>query len=118
MTQYLLSVWNTHRDSETGTYESPEEMRAAFERVGQFNERLAAEGGLIFACGLEDPSTAMVVDGRGDELTSRRGVLAEGAALGGFWIVETSSPEQALALGAEASAACGQVVEVRPLAGE
>lgn len=115
MTQYLLSVWGTHTDSETGPYADQDEMAAASERVAAYNQRLTDEGVLVYAAGLESPETAVVVDGTKSEASQTSGTAISGQTLGGFWVVETSNPERALALGAEASAACGVPVEVRPM---
>ena len=37
--------------------------------------------------------------------------------MGGFWVVEATDDEEAVALATEAQAACGNVIEVRPLQG-
>ncbi len=118
MAQYLLSVWGTHSDSPTGPYDSEEEMFEAFARVAAFNEQLSDEGRLVFVGGLTPPESAICVDGRGDQPVVRHGLLGQAPAMGGLWIVEADTDAEAEDLGARASAACGNEVEVRALQGE
>ena len=56
--QYLVSVIDHRTNSGTA-----EEAIA----IDAFNDRLRAGGHWVFAAGLADPSTATVIDGRGDE---------------------------------------------------
>lgn len=45
MAQYLLSVWDTHREgSELGPYADEAEMQAAFEATDKFNQEIQASG--------------------------------------------------------------------------
>lgn len=117
MAQYLLSVWGTHTDSPTGPYETADEMQQAFQRVAAFNEELESDGRLVYVGGLMPPESALVVDGRGDQPVVRHGLLGAEPAMGGLWIVEAQTDAEAEELGARASAACGNEVEVRPLQG-
>jgi hypothetical protein len=115
MKQYMLSVHHTEGDAEP----TEEEMQAAFRDVDAFNERLQSEGSWVFACGLEGPSTATVVDGTGSQMVTTDGPFAEAKEhLGGFWVVKTADLDAALALAAAGSKACQAPVEVRPLQGE
>ncbi|MGN6791174.1 MAG: YciI family protein, partial [Streptosporangiaceae bacterium] len=56
--QYLVSVIDDTAGSGT-----PDEMAA----IDVFNDRLQAQGHWVFAGGLAAPSTATVIDNRGDE---------------------------------------------------
>ena len=56
--QYLVSVIYDTADLAT-----PEEMTA----IDAFNDRLMAEGHWVFAAGLAAPSSATVIDNRGEE---------------------------------------------------
>ncbi len=56
--QYLVSVIDNNSGSAT-----PAEMAA----IDAFNDRLRAEGHWVFAGGLTAPSTATVIDNRGEE---------------------------------------------------
>ena len=117
MTQYLLSVWGTHSETGTGPYAGEGAMRAAFEQVAAFNEGLVASGRMIFACGLEAPETAFVAYAGEQGVDLRPGILGQPPALGGFWVVEAPDLAAAQQLAGEASAACGNAVEMRPLSG-
>ena len=47
--------------------------------------------------------------------TSTGGPFCEAKEImGGFWVVEATDDEEAVALATEAQAACGNVIEVRP----
>jgi len=105
--QYLVSVIDDRTNSGT-----PEEMVA----IGEFNDRLRAEGHWVFAAGLADPRTATVIDGRGEQPVFTDGPFLESKEhLAGFWIIEAPDLDAALALMAEGSRACNRRVEVRSI---
>ena len=116
MTQYLLSVPDGRTDDNPlGPYANEEEMQAAFEATGKFNDELQARGKWVFAGGLHEPSSATVVDARGDDVVTTDGPFTESKEhIGGFWVVEADDLDEALALAAEGSRACRNPVEVRP----
>lgn len=69
----------------------------------------------MFADGLEQATTATVVDGRGEQPVVTDGPYLEAKEhLGGFWIIEAPDLDVALRLAAEGSKACRGKVEVRP----
>jgi hypothetical protein len=104
--QYLVSVIHDAPDLATS-----DEMAA----IDVFNERLVAEGYWVFAGGLAAPSTATVIDNRGEEAVFTDGPFVESKEyLAGFWIMEASDLDVALRLAAEGSKACNRKVEVRP----
>ncbi len=104
--QYLVSVIDDRTNSGT-----PEEMVA----VRAFNKRLQADGHWVFAGGLADPSTATVIDGRGDEPIFTDGPFVESKEhIAGFWIIDAPDLDAALELMAAGSKACNRRVEVRP----
>jgi hypothetical protein len=108
--QYLVSVI----DDKTGSA-TPSEMAA----ITAFNDRLRAEGHWVFAGGLASPSTATVIDNRGEEALFTDGPFLESKEyLGGFWIIEASDLDAALELAAAGSKHCNRKVEVRPFLGE
>lgn len=83
--------------------------------IDVFNERLQAEGHWVFAGGLGAPSTATVIDNRGDEALFTDGPFVESKEyLAGFWIIDAPDLDVALKLAAEGSKACNRKVEVRP----
>ena len=104
--QYLVSVITDSADLAT-----PEEMAA----IDVFNDRLVAEGHWVFAGGLAAPSSATVIDNRGEEVMFTDGPFLESKEyLAGFWIIEAADLDVALKLAAEGSKACNRKLEVRP----
>ena len=104
--QYLVSVI----DDGTGP-DTPAEEAA----IDVFNERLQAEGHWVFAGGLAAPSSATVIDNRGEEAMFIDGPFLESKEyLAGFWIIEVADLDVALRLAAEGSKACNRKIEVRP----
>ena len=104
--QYLVSVID-----DTAGLATPDEMAA----IDGFNERLQAEGHWVFAGGLEGPTSATVIDNRGEEAMFSDGPFVESKEyLAGFWILEAADRDVALKLAAEGSKACNRKVEVRP----
>ena len=104
--QYLVSVIYDKADLAT-----PDEDAA----IDAFNDRLVAEGHWVFAGGLAAPSTATVIDNRGEEAMFTDGPFLESKEyLAGFWIIQAPDLDVALKLAAEGSKACNRKVEVRP----
>lgn len=104
--RYLVSVIA----DETGLA-TPDEQAA----INVFDDRLKAEGHWVFAGGLGAPSTATVIDNRGEEAMVTDGPFLESKEyLAGFWIMEAPDLDVALKLAAEGSKACNRKVEVRP----
>ena len=104
--QYLFSVIHDRAD-----LADPDEMTA----IDAFNDRLQADGHWVFAAGLGSPSTATVIDNRGDETVITDGPFVESKEyLAGFWLMEARDLDVALKLAAEGSKACNRKVEVRP----
>ena len=107
--QYLVSVINDSADLAT-----PDEMAA----IDVFNDRLQAEGHWVFAGGLGLPTSATVIDNRGEEAMFTDGPFLESKEyLAGFWIMEAADLDVALKLAAEGSKSCNRKVEVRPFLG-
>jgi hypothetical protein len=106
---YLVSVID-----DTAGLATPDEMAA----INAFNDRLKAEGHWVFAGGLAAPSTATVIDNRGEEALFTDGPFLESKEhLAGFWIIEAADLDVALKLAAEGSKACNRKVELRPFLG-
>jgi len=104
--QYLVSVIDDKPSSTT-----PAEQAA----IDAFNDRLQQEGHWVFAAGLASPSSATVIDNRGEEAIFTDGPFLESKEyLAGFWIMEAADLDVALKLAAEGSKACNRKVEVRP----
>ena len=104
--QYLVSVID-----DTAGLATADEMAA----IDAFNDRLNAEGQWVFAGGLATPSSATVIDNRGEEAMFSDGPFLESKEyLAGFWIIEAADLDVARGLAAEASKACNRKIEVRP----
>jgi hypothetical protein len=104
--QYLVSVINN-----SDALATPDEMAA----IDVFNDRLVAEGHWVFAGGLSGPSSATVIDNRGEQPIFTDGPFVESKEyLVGFWVMEAPDLDVALKLAAEGSNACNRKVEVRP----
>ena len=115
MTQYLLSVHGPAERNEFGEYGSKEEMEKAFAATGAFNDQLKADGYWLFAGGLQQATTATVIDNRGKAPVVTDGPFVESKEyLAGFWIIEAPDLDVALQLATEGSKACNRKVEVRP----
>jgi hypothetical protein len=114
MTQYLMSVIHNPDDAEDPTNFTEDEMQASFASVGAFNERMQAAGVWVFAGGLHPIDLSTTVDNRGATPIVTDGPFSESKEyLGGFWIIEASDLDAALAWAADGSRACGCKVEVR-----
>ena len=116
--QFLISVID-----DPASLATPDEMAAVSNpepesrTLDAFNDRLVAEGYWVFAGGLAAPSTATVIDNRGDKALFTDGPYVESKEyLGGLWIIEAADLDVALKLAAEGSKACNRKVEVRPFA--
>ena len=104
--QYLVSVID-----DTAGRATPDEDAA----IDVFNARLQAEGHWVFAGGLAGPSSATVIDNRGEEAMFTDGPFVESKEyLIGFWIIEAADLDVALKLAAAGSKACNRKIEVRP----
>lgn len=117
MARYLLSVIGRQDNPDFGGYGSAEEMHKAMSAIGAFNDRIAADGVLVFVDGLADPQTATVVDGRGSDPILTDGPFIESKeGLNGLWIIDVPDLDAALKIATEASHVCRELVEVRPFA--
>jgi len=104
--QYLVSVIH-----DSPSLATPDEDAA----IDVFNDRLMAEGHWVFAGGLAAPSSATVIDNRGEEPMVTDGPFLESKEfIVGFWVMEAPDLDVALRLAAQGSKACNRKVEVRP----
>ena len=107
--RFLLSVIDSA--SRTGT---SDEMAA----IDIFNEKLKKNGHWIFACGVDSPTSAKLIDNREDAGLTHEGSYVDSDEFqSGFWIINAASHGEAIALGHEGSKACNRKVEVRLLLG-
>jgi hypothetical protein len=102
---YLISVIASGTELASDT-----EMAA----IDAFNEKLQAEGYWVYANGWADPSSAKVIDARGNSPIVTDGpFVASKEFLAGFWIVDAPDVDVALALAKEGSKACNRKTELR-----
>jgi len=102
MTHYLLAV---HHAGD-GPDLSAEEMRQSFADVGAFNAEVMDAGAFVFAGGLLPVESATVVRQAGDEILVTDGPYVETKEhLGGFWVIEASDLDAALAWARRATVA-------------
>jgi hypothetical protein len=115
VTQYLLSVHMVEGEPEPPA----ESIQQAYRQVDEFNKELQDSGVWVFAGGLHPSSSATVVRNENGKVITTDGPFAETKEqLGGFWVIQASDLDAALALAAKASAACMAPVEVRPFQDE
>ncbi|TDE95037.1 hypothetical protein EXU48_09740 [Occultella glacieicola] len=108
--QYLVSVID-----DTAGLATDEEMAA----IDAFNDTLRAGGHWVFAGGLAAPTSATVIDNRGEQAIVSDGPFVESKEhLAGLWIWEASDLDVALKLAEEGSKACNRRLEVRPFLSE
>lgn len=111
MKQYMVSVHHRADDPQP----SPEEVQRIYADVDAFNQDVVARGQLVFGGGLHPRETATVVSCVDGQVTTTDGPFIEAKEwLGGFWVLKAADLDEALELGARASAACHAPVEVRP----
>ncbi|CCF62130.1 hypothetical protein GV791_25160 [Nocardia cyriacigeorgica] len=103
---------------------APEDIQAHIDFQRALSEKLAAAGELVSAQGLAGPDQARIVssDGRTAPVVTDGPFPETKEFLAGYWIVDVDSPERALEIAAEASAApgpggapIGEYIEVRPV---
>lgn len=93
----------------------PDVLADEIAAVDAFNDRLASDGYFVFADGLAAPSSATVIDNRGEEPVFSDGPFLESKEfMGGLWIIEAPDLDVALKLTAEASKVCNRKLELRP----
>lgn len=111
MTQYLVAIH--HPDD----YDPFAEEDPVMERdIDLLNEEMIAAGIRIFVGGLQPVSRArsLRTQGDGTVLVADGPYLSTTEHVGGFWVLEVASLDEALAWGRKAALACRAPVEVRP----
>ena len=113
MTQYFLTM--PHDTAESPTMESmdPADFAEVFAAVDAFNNRLRDSGAWVFAGGLHPPATARTVSPDGS--VADEPFVEATEYVGGFWIIEAATPEQAEEWASQAAKALQSRIEVRAL---
>ncbi|MGB8540745.1 MAG: YciI family protein [Candidatus Acidiferrales bacterium] len=109
MPQYLVAIH--HPDG----YDGSKEGEAMMRDIDVLNEEMAAAGARIFAGGLSAASSAKSLRAQPDgKVRITDGPYLETKEhVGGFWILEASNLDEAVAWGRKAVVACRAAVEVR-----
>jgi len=110
MTQYLVAIH--HPDD----YEPSVETEAMSHGIDVLNEEMVAAGVRIFVGGLHPASSAKSLRAQpdGKVLVTDGPYLETNEHVGGFWVLEATDLDEALAWGRKAAIACRAPVEVRP----
>ena len=83
--------------------------------IDEFNESLQANGQLVMAAGLADPTKATLIDNTGSKgLATAGSLFSSDDFYSGFWIIDAESEEVAQELAMSGSRACNRRVELRP----
>ena len=116
MSQYFLSLPHDSAEEPTMATMDPAELEAVMADVGAFNAALVEAGAFVTAGGLMPPSSAVTVDGSGEQPVRTPGPFTTAEEyLGGFWIIEADSDERAIEWTERAATALRTRVEVRAL---
>ena len=111
MSQFLMSVW--HDDEYDVDFSGPDMQRIG-QQVGALNERMDAEGIMLFGGGMHPASTAVVLQATDAGVAVSPGAYGGTAPqMGGFWIIDVADHEAALSWGRRAALACEAPIEVR-----
>lgn len=111
MKQYLLTIYQPD-----GPVPPPEVIDPIMRDVRAVNAEMEAAGAWVFAGGLYPPSTATVLQCKGDEVLTTDGPYVEGKEhVGGFNVIQASDLDAALEWGRKLARALTLPVEVRPL---
>lgn len=109
----LLMIPKGYETAEPGTM--PEDM-AALEAMMAYNRSLSEAGILRAGEGLHPPSMGARVSFKNRKPTITDGPFAEAKeVLGGFWIIEVASREEAIAWAARCPGADNEMIEVRQI---
>jgi hypothetical protein len=110
--RYMLAIFGEEGGWEDAT---PEQMQEGMKAWGAFDDKLLEEGVWIAGDGLQPSATATTVRVQDDDRTVTDGPFAETKEqLGGFYLVECDSLDQALGLAKQIPIRAG-AVEVRPV---
>ena len=110
MTQYLVAIH--HPDD----FDSSKETEATVRDIDVLNEQMAAAGVVVFVGGLTPVSDARSLRAQpdGKVLITDGPYLETKEHIGGFWVLEVATLDDALAWARKAAVACRAPVEVRP----
>ena len=111
--RYLLAFFGDESGWDDVT---PEQMQEGIKRWEDFERELVAAGGYLAGDGLQPSSTAATVKRFGDERIVTDGPFAETKEqLGGFYLIECDSLDDAIEWAKKVPVGDGQSIEVRPV---
>jgi hypothetical protein len=110
MTQYLVAI---HHPDDFVPFSEDE---ATHRDIDALNQQMNAAGVVIFVGGLQPPISAksLRVKPDGKVLVTDGPYIETKEHIGGFWVLEVASVDEALEWGRRAAIACRAPVEVRP----
>ena len=112
MSQYMLAVYSSDEPREPMT---DEEMQRGFAVVHAIEEEMRAANALVYSGRLLEPARARVVRPRRRMGKTTDGPFAETKEhIGGFYIIEASDLDAALAWASKVTDAIDTPIEVRP----
>ena len=110
MTQFLVAI---HHPDDFEPFSESEETRRD---ISALNVEMNAAGVVVFVGGLDGPGKAKAVrlQPGGKTLVTDGPYIETKEHIGGFWVLDCKSMDEALAWGRKAAVACRTPVEVRP----
>jgi hypothetical protein len=113
MGKYVLLIWG---DPQQWASMSPEEQASEFKLYNDYSEWLQAQGWMLGGDPLTPPPTAKQVRVRDGQVLTTDGPFAETKEqLGGYYLIQCDTEDQALEAAAKLPAARGGVIEVWPV---
>jgi hypothetical protein len=111
MTRYLVAVHHPIDDDPAAV-----EDEAISRDISALNVEMIAAGVRVFVGGLKPPGSAKSLRAQpnGEVLVTDGPYLETKELVGGFWVLEAATMDEALAWGRKAAIACRVPVEVRP----
>jgi hypothetical protein len=105
-----------YEDAAAAAALTADERRAMVDAHIAFSRELREGGSFVYGDPLDDPGTARTVRFDGTTPIVTDGPFLETKeALGGFYVIDTASPTEALELAARVPRSPGLVVELRPI---
>lgn len=111
MTRYLVAI---HRPNDYDPAVAEDE--AMRREIDDLNDAMVAAGVRVFVGGLQplDRAMSLRLQPDGGVAATQGSYLGGAEYVGGFWVLETTDLDEALAWGRKAAIACRAPVEVRP----
>ncbi len=111
MARYLIAI---HRPNSYDA--SVSESKEMALQIDALNDEMVASGVRVFVGGLQPLTTAISLVPNAERSVRQMtgSYLQTNEHVGGFWVLEVSSQDEAIAWGQKAAVACRAAVEVRP----